>query len=54
MPVLYEQFGAVGVLTLSRPKARNCWGSDFSEGLAEALARTRGRRQRSGRDHHRR
>ncbi|MDX2157572.1 MAG: enoyl-CoA hydratase/isomerase family protein [Hyphomicrobiaceae bacterium] len=39
MPVLYSQQGAVGVLTLSRPAARNCWGSDFSEGLAAELVR---------------
>ncbi|MGE0699210.1 MAG: enoyl-CoA hydratase/isomerase family protein [Hyphomicrobiaceae bacterium] len=39
MPVLYEQHGAVGVLTLSRPAQRNCWGADFSEGLARELAR---------------
>ena len=39
MPVLCEQHGAVGVLTLSRPAARNCWGADFSEGLARELDR---------------
>ncbi|MFV0295374.1 MAG: enoyl-CoA hydratase/isomerase family protein [Hyphomicrobiaceae bacterium] len=39
MPILYHQKGAVGVLTLSRPRARNCWGTDFSEGLATELAR---------------
>ncbi len=39
MPVLYAQQGAVGVLTLSRPAARNCWGADFSEGLAAELQR---------------
>jgi enoyl-CoA hydratase/carnithine racemase len=39
MPVLYAQEGAVGVLTLSRPAQRNCWGADFSEGLAGELAR---------------
>ena len=39
MPVYYAQDGAVGVLTLSRPEARNCWGSDFSEGLARELDR---------------
>ena len=33
MPVLYEKRGAVGLLTLSRPNARNCWGDDFSEDL---------------------
>ncbi|MEZ5816786.1 MAG: enoyl-CoA hydratase/isomerase family protein [Hyphomicrobiaceae bacterium] len=39
MPVLYAQHGAVGVLRLSRPAARNCWGADFSEGLARELDR---------------
>lgn len=39
MPVLYDQTDAVGVLTLSRPAARNCWGTDFSEGLADHLER---------------
>lgn len=39
MPVLYEQCNAVGVLKLSRPKSRNCWGTDFSEGLARELHR---------------
>lgn len=42
MPVLYEQRGAVGVLTLSRPQQRNCWGADFSEGLARELQRLEG------------
>lgn len=39
MPVLFEQVGALGILTLSRPEARNCWGRDFSEGLATELER---------------
>ena len=26
-------------MTLSRPEARNCWGSVFSEGLARKLGR---------------
>lgn len=39
MPVLFEQQGSVAVLTLSRPAARNCWGADFSEGLAAQLQR---------------
>jgi enoyl-CoA hydratase/carnithine racemase len=39
MPVLYAQEGAVGILTLSRPTSRNCWGTDFSEGLAGELDR---------------
>jgi enoyl-CoA hydratase/carnithine racemase len=39
MPVLYEQKGAVGILILSRPASRNCWGSDFSDGVASELDR---------------
>lgn len=39
MPVLFEQRGGVAILTLSRPAARNCWGADFSEGLAVHLQR---------------
>jgi enoyl-CoA hydratase/carnithine racemase len=41
MPVLCEKRGRVGIITLSRPEARNCWGADFNEGIvehAEALA----------------
>jgi enoyl-CoA hydratase/carnithine racemase len=33
MPVQYEKQGAVGIVTLSRPEARNAWGPDLSEGL---------------------
>jgi enoyl-CoA hydratase/carnithine racemase len=39
MPVHYHQHEAIGVLTLSRPAARNCWGADFSDGLARELER---------------
>lgn len=42
MPVLYRQLGAVGILTLSRPASRNCWGTDFSDGLAAELQRLEG------------
>lgn len=35
MPVMYEKDGAVGTVTLSRPEARNAWGMDLTEGLAE-------------------
>jgi enoyl-CoA hydratase/carnithine racemase len=35
MPMLYEKRNHVGWLTLSRPEARNCWGEDFNEGIAE-------------------
>lgn len=34
MPVMYEKRGQVGIVTLSRPEARNAWGPDFSEGIA--------------------
>ena len=34
MPVHYDKRDHVGVVTLSRPGARNAWGSDFNEGLA--------------------
>ena len=35
MPALYEKRGRIGIVTLSRPEARNAWGSDFAEGIAE-------------------
>jgi enoyl-CoA hydratase/carnithine racemase len=38
MPVMYEKRQQVGVLTLSRPEARNAWGPDFAAGIAEYLA----------------
>jgi enoyl-CoA hydratase/carnithine racemase len=38
MSVLYEQRGRVGVVTLSRPEARNAWGQDFAEGIAHHFA----------------
>jgi enoyl-CoA hydratase/carnithine racemase len=37
MPLLYEKRGAVGVLTLSRPQARNAWGEDYNAALMEML-----------------
>ena len=33
MPVAYEKRDHVGIVTLSRPAARNAWGPDFNEGL---------------------
>ena len=39
MPLLYEKHGAVALLTLSRPHARNAWGEDYNEGLKELLPR---------------
>src|ERR1043166_1609732 len=37
MPLLYEKRGAVGIITLSRPQARNAWGEDYNSGLKELL-----------------
>ena len=37
MPLLYEKRGAVAVLTLSRPQARNAWGEDYNAALQELL-----------------
>ena len=37
MPLLYEKRGAVGILTLSRPQARNAWGEDYNAALKEML-----------------
>ena len=37
MPLLYKKQGHTGILTLSRPKARNCWGQDYAEGLIRYL-----------------
>src|SRR5438067_9990344 len=37
MPLLYEKRGAVGILTLSRPQARNAWGEDYNAALKEIL-----------------
>jgi enoyl-CoA hydratase/carnithine racemase len=39
MPLLYEKRGAVAILTLSRPQARNAWGEDYNTGLVELLPR---------------
>jgi enoyl-CoA hydratase/carnithine racemase len=38
MPVSYEKRQHVGIVTLSRPGARNAWGQDFNEGLARHFA----------------
>ena len=35
MPVTYETQENVGILTLSRPEARNAWGPDYYEAFAE-------------------
>ncbi|MBI2887930.1 MAG: enoyl-CoA hydratase/isomerase family protein [Chloroflexi bacterium] len=34
MPVYFEKQGRVGIVTLSRPEARNAWGPDYTEGIA--------------------
>ena len=38
MAVMYEKRDHIGVVTLSRPGARNAWGPDFNEGLAKHFA----------------
>jgi enoyl-CoA hydratase/carnithine racemase len=38
MPVLYEKRDQIGIITLSRPEARNAWGTDFTEGIARYFA----------------
>src|SRR5258705_12961616 len=38
MPVAFEKRGHIGIVTLSRPQARNAWGADFNEGLARSFA----------------
>jgi enoyl-CoA hydratase/carnithine racemase len=35
MPLNYEKRGRVGVVTFSRPEARNAWGQDYNDGLIE-------------------
>jgi len=38
MPVCYEKRDHIGIVTLSRPGARNAWGADFNEGIARHFA----------------
>ena len=38
MPVDFEKRGPIGIVTLSRPGARNAWGQDFNEGLLRHFA----------------
>lgn len=38
MPVLYDKRDGVGTVTLSRPDARNAWGSDLTDGVCEYFA----------------
>jgi enoyl-CoA hydratase/carnithine racemase len=37
MPLLYEKREHIGVLTFSRPEARNAWCEEFGKGLEEKL-----------------
>jgi enoyl-CoA hydratase/carnithine racemase len=37
MPLLYEKRGHVGILTLSRPEARNAWCPEYNAGFIEIL-----------------
>src|SRR6476469_8053116 len=37
MPLLCERRGAVAILTLSRPEARNAWCEEFQVGLPQHL-----------------
>ncbi|HJQ56538.1 MAG TPA: enoyl-CoA hydratase-related protein [Vineibacter sp.] len=37
MPLFYAKQGHTGVLTFSRPDARNCWGQDYNDGLIRHL-----------------
>ena len=38
MPVSYDKQDQIGIITLSRPEARNAWGLDFTEGLTHYFA----------------
>jgi enoyl-CoA hydratase/carnithine racemase len=38
MPVVFEKRDRIGIVTLSRPEARNAWGPDFNEGIARHFA----------------
>ena len=37
MSVIYEKRGNIGIITISRPEARNAWGSDTGEMLTKAI-----------------
>src|SRR5260370_34016711 len=37
MAPLHRNPGPTGILTLSRPQARNCWGQDYADGLIRHL-----------------
>jgi len=38
MPVAYDTQDHLGIITLSRPAARNAWGDDFNQGIARYCA----------------
>ena len=38
MPVSYDKKDHIGIITLSRPEARNAWGDDFNEGITHYFA----------------
>ena len=38
MPVSYDKQNHIGIITLSRPEARNAWGDDFNEGITRYFA----------------
>ena len=38
MPVAYDKHDHIGIITLSRPEARNAWGDDFNDGIARYFA----------------
>jgi len=38
MPLLIERKGAIGILTLSRPEARNAWDEDYNEAMPKILS----------------
>jgi enoyl-CoA hydratase/carnithine racemase len=38
MPVLYEKRDHIGIVTLSRPEARNAWGQDYNDGIIQHFA----------------
>lgn len=44
MPLLVDKRGAVAVITISRPEARNAWGSDFTAEMKTVLADLEGDR----------
>jgi enoyl-CoA hydratase/carnithine racemase len=35
MPIHFEKRGRVGIVTLSRPEARNAWGQEYTDGIRD-------------------